>query len=595
MGSMAWRMDDILFQLISAASGESLRGWTEPRMVERGEGYLGNVLEAAEVEGEGVVAKVRGTGDYFVHVFSDGAGGLEAKCSCPVHWRCKHAVAAVLRCAGELKEGHPLALRAPSSAFWQDARAAIDARRHAWEQDARDPEGWTAFRAQARATAERKAAQIREGTAAEERVFAEYLAELAARREEVLTACERGVRGDIFSAVDRFLSCMPPDEYPAGSEPGSPTVDCIDATMAEVLAALRKSGMGEADLIVWGIGLCDSDHFYVYDHVGAPVENLVVPPEDAPPAPEIWREVAVKLEKKIEDLCAEKRGEDGEQQMLGLLHALRNAWRRAGDEIRAADCWMRHATEAACWQKAADFLNRAGRFDDAIRIAREGIAVAGKTSRYGNDCADLLLEPLADAFSGKGDHVRAAAILAEQFLGWIGAYDTNRTVASFHKLLDEAEKAGVREEVRAAILHALKTGVNPEPLHDWPGGESVGYAAPDADPEPPPWPLPRAGEGIRHREMRWGTMWHWCQYDQEFLLKLALEKGDAEEIAMRFASLPEYPHSSMCYQREVGEMLAAVREKLVGVRDDLVEIIDHPRLHWSRPEDRPWLAASRRR
>lgn len=585
---------------LRSATAASLLDWTDPRMVVRGEEYLGKVLEMADAGDFGVVASVRGTADYFTRVFLDNAGGLESECSCPVHRRCKHAVAVILKCAKRLANGDPAWNQVADSAFLREAREAIAASAARREEGRK--EAARAQEASSAGTGESDAGEWHD--AQNEKEWDDYVAGLESGREKVLAACAQGEREDIFAAVDRFLQHMIPEYGPPTEEQSERSRICIDSTMETAIGALRKSGMDEDDLIVWAIGLADPEHSLVYDDVGHPIYELASPPEEQAPDAEVWRRVAGKLEAWIEGLCAADGKGGGEPQRQYLLEALRKAWRRAGDESRAADCWMRHASWAGYWKEAADFLNFVGRHDDAIQVAREGIRVSARTSDYGNDYDRRLLEPLADAFSGKGDHPKATAILAEQFLSWMGAYEFHRTTASFAKVLEEAERAGVKEEVRAAILQALKTGVNPVPLQDhvfkataanrWcPVPKKVEYTAPDALPETPPWPLPRSGEGNGgFSDSRWKTNWAWCQYDQEFLLKLALENGDAEEIAFRFCNLPEYPRSSSCYLRDVGPMLRAVREKMLGFRPDIIEAIDNPRLHWAEIEKRPRFAAS---
>ena len=89
-------MDEKLKNLLAAATDESLFAWTDPKMVGRAYGYLEKVDGLSFIEGQGVVAKVHGTEDYYTRVFCDESGNLESVCSCPVGHRCKHAVAVVV-------------------------------------------------------------------------------------------------------------------------------------------------------------------------------------------------------------------------------------------------------------------------------------------------------------------------------------------------------------------------------------------------------------------------------------------------------------------------------------------------------------------
>lgn len=358
--------------------------------------------------------------------------------------------------------------------------------------------------------------------------------------------------------------------------------DSFERTMLKVPAALRQAGLSAVDVIDWVLRISRPSSrlcsYPLYD-------SIVVKPNGEYANPDVWRVVAERLLSELADFGDEQLEEapsDGDHQ----LREIREAFSKAGDEPRAIDCWVRYVPKIKNWIETVTFLNKFGRFDEAIELARRGVEASVGGDGYPNDYAEELMEPLADAFSGKGDHVHATAILAEQFLSWIGAYEYHRTVASFEKVLDEADRAGVRAEIRTAILHALKTGVNPAPLCDWkvtapvqecewrPVPELVVYRAHDASPETPEWPLPRSNERLKFFDLRWGTMRLWCQQDQEFLLKLALAEGDRHEVARRFDALPEFPHNNgFPLQDDRLAMLDAVAAAVGDERPDIAEMI----------------------
>ena len=119
-------MDEKLKNLLAAATDESLFAWTDPKTVGRAYGYLEKVDGLSFIEGQGVVAKVHGTEDYYTRVFCDGGGNLESECSCPVGHRCKHAVAMVICASRQLGKGVPISECSTESEFWRSAENALE-------------------------------------------------------------------------------------------------------------------------------------------------------------------------------------------------------------------------------------------------------------------------------------------------------------------------------------------------------------------------------------------------------------------------------------------------------------------------------------
>ena len=127
-------MDEKLKSLIVAATDESLFAWTDPKMVGRAHGYLDKIGLLAEVKGNGIVAHVRGTDDYVTHVWLNEEGAIESECSCPVGYRCKHAVAAILSCSRRLAAGEPVGTLPEDGNVWRSAQSQLaDVRRRRQE------------------------------------------------------------------------------------------------------------------------------------------------------------------------------------------------------------------------------------------------------------------------------------------------------------------------------------------------------------------------------------------------------------------------------------------------------------------------------
>lgn len=578
-------MDEKLKSLLAAATDESLFAWTDPKMVGRAYGYLEKVDGLSFIEGQGVVAKIHGSKDYYARVFCDESGNLESVCSCPVGHRCKHAVAAILTCAKKMSAGEPIDEEPCDGAFATAANAAMAQVRARIEKR----------EAEAMALRQAEDAREEEWRRRNEADIGKFKAEFQQQREKVLRICADGHVDDIIDATELFLRYMRHSTVEHNPSSFEDEYAMLDPTVQAVIPALRKSGASVADILVWAVratrpyGDCDATDT---------ITNLLSEPQGEYADPKVWREVAERLQRQMDEFPDDASG--GEWSALWhQAEAIRDAWLRAGDERKAAGYLVKYVSRVHNWKEVAEFLNRYEMYDEAINVARAGIAASRYTSDYGNDYCEMMQEPLADAFAGKGDHAKAAAILAEQFLDWMGCYEYHRSVESFRKVLDEAEKAGVREAVRTALVHALKTGVNPLPLQEWkaePEKEDfpwkrlpkrVSYQAYDALSETPPWPLPRANEGVLLFELRWDTTMGWCQFDQEFLLKLDIEEGDREKVALRFCDLPEYPKSSDYYQHDVEPMIAAVKRMMEGFRPDIVEVINDPRRHWSSPAKNP--------
>lgn len=416
----------------------------------------------------------------------------------------------------------------------------------------------------------------------EEEEIKAYRDEILAAQRAVEAACDEKDANHIKSSAEELMriagdatSYYYPGEF---AEEFAAFRRIID----KVPEALRSAGLSAADLIIW---VCRTGRPSGWMCSSLLFNTFVNAPSGEYAKQDVWREVAERLKEELKSFDEDQLDEapsDGAHQ-LDLIY---EAWKRAGDPQQALPLWIEYVPKIKNWKEVAKLLNNWAWYDEAIRIAREGIK-ACMSGDYPNDYEEEMMEPLADAFSGKGDHLKAAAILAEQFLSWIGAYEYHRSVESFNKILNEAELAGVKEETRTAIIHALKTGVNPEPLRDWkraalpdygselyPGPRPVAYRAPDALTETPLWPLPKSNEGLELFDLRWDTTKWFCQQDQEFLLKLALAEGDKQEIIRRFEALPEFPNNNgFRMPDEKIAMLDAVAAAVGDIRPDIAELI----------------------
>ena len=116
-------MDDKLTALLADVTDERLFAWTDSKMVGRAYGYLDKVEGITFVDGQGIVARVHGTSDYYTKVFAGGDGDFDSVCSCPVGHRCKHAVAVILNVSKKIKDGGCIAENAAGCEIWKVAES----------------------------------------------------------------------------------------------------------------------------------------------------------------------------------------------------------------------------------------------------------------------------------------------------------------------------------------------------------------------------------------------------------------------------------------------------------------------------------------
>lgn len=543
---------------IKKLTPEQLDAWTDIRMVGRGYGIVDNVSQIVTAD-DCVSARVRGGSLYVTSVFSGEDGKIDSRCTCPVRNRCKHAVALMLKVQRMQKSGEKLPIgEIPAE---MDARLLVRAAEEAKKRE-EEAKRLAALREEERREAARRA-EI-------ERIKSDF----EQVREKVLVACSRRDAPAICEAVEDLLVWSDDDEaelnYP-GEFQYVPKI--VDWTMETVVVSLRASGWSAADVLVWSSRLTRPYHFF---NPGKVIESLWDAPFGEYVGAEVWAAVGERLEAGLTEIPKDKWG--GRDSLWNhQLECIHKAWSRAGCEEHSVRSFVEYVGKAKNWVRTMRLLNRFGRYDEAIRIGREGIreCLDSGDIECEDENGDLLMEPLADAFAGRGDYAMAAAVRAEMFLD--GLCSSARTVECFYAILSEAGKVGLREKVRAALVHALESGWNPQSIVTWKRTEMkeddifrippkrVEHPFRGKVDEAPEWPLPWANEGIRLFDSRWGDLTNHCQKDYEFLLRLALVEGDKDEIARRFCDLPSFPRNE--------ELLERVKDAMKGVRPDIVEVV----------------------
>lgn len=364
----------------------------------------------------------------------------------------------------------------------------------------------------------------------------------------------------------------------------------VGPTMDVVLEAVEANGVDPVDAIICVYELTAPDREL---SIGDRLEAWKRSPTGKYAQPSVWEEVAHRIREKLDEIPeADYSVGDCHSRPWYWVNSFREAWERAGKVGNAIDCYLKYVSRIGNWREVAHYLNRHQLYDKAIEVVREGVKVCLDSGEYDNDFDAQLQGPLADAFSGKGDYLTSAAVRAEAFLA-------NGSVEQFNQVLAEAEKAGVREQVRKALIHALETGQNPASIvtfkfhpakqkFEWrPVPKPVIYQIKLTSPETPPWPLPWANEGIQLSDSRWEDFKSACQGDMEFLLKLAILDGDKAEIARRFDDLPETPNNGgLPLEGAKTEMCELVMAAMKGYRDDIVQRLSALRKSCYVREDR---------
>lgn len=518
--------------------------WLDERFAARAWNYRENVRDIYAVE-DGYAGYVRGTKLYVTKLTVDSCGEFVSSCSCPIGKNCKHAGALAFVVSERLAQGAAISSDVP-----KDLLAALEeAASRQYQKTKKEPQ--------------------------QTKVVPDYVIkfkrEFAEARQAVDDACKTKDLELIKDRLLQFLAFADDDEFYMSPAELVVESDCISPTLDKAIERRRELGEGPVELLVWGYEVQMR-----YSLFGTWLSDMIDHPSEEMADPKTWRQVAERLEKSLLGMSSDW---DGEMDMEYMMRSVREAWERAGDEEHALDSWLKMYARCGFWYETAELLNKFGRYDEAIAIAREGIRVGETTSEFGNDYSARLQTPLAEALDGKGDWNKATAILAEQFLDCVGAYDYNRSEASFAKVLEFAERACCHDEVYRALIHALETGWNPKCLwtytedrmprsSDW---RSVPKRVRERSTDPlrkePNWPFPKAEEGIRLFSFRWGVLEWFCQMDMEFLLRLAIAKGDREESARRFEDLIHFP------KKDSKVNVDKLREMMRGYRQDIVEAI----------------------
>ena len=518
-------MDEELKNLLSAATDESLFAWTDPKMVGRAYGYLEKVDGLSFIEGQGVVAKIHGSKDYYARVFCDESGNLESVCSCPVGHRCKHAVAVVVCASRRLGKGVAIPERPVDDELWQSAKKAFD---------------------DAKARALERNRRILEQRAAKERELSRWLEEKRAASFALFNGflekmVERNANGDVkgvLSILDEACAATGDD---FDIEPyGGELYGLIDEMSRIAIEAMNTSNMADKDKLLFAHDAEISYRYYASPHLV--YDEFWKEPKSSAFPKEVWDEVGDILKSRLDDNAFVEET-DFHALCFTVADACDAYW-RAGRGEDAFALRKRFAAETESWCDCADDLCRLGRREEAKSLLLESWKfVRGPESEEWHS-GSCLIEKLAEVYAGEGNYAYATALLAENWLSLVGGYGHCEDRGALERILDMAGKAGCRHEVFAALAYAVDTGFPSLylPCNDEPRlarGKKICFPL-VLPKESPPWPLPATGLDFGRLLPIFTIDAHWWEAEA-VLVVVAIREGLLDEAARRYVALPSRP------------------------------------------------------
>ena len=518
-------MDDKLTALLADVTDERLFAWTDPKMVGRAYGYLDKVEGISFVDGQGIVARVHGTSDYYTRVFVGGDGDFDSVCSCPVGHRCKHAVAVILNVSKKIKDGGCIAENAADCEIWKAAESSLAA---------------------ARAKIEERERKILEQRQSKEREEEEFRQRIEKRRREALAAfgafleraqdCQsRGDCDGVLKVLDE--ACRKTDDDFDIEPYGGELYDLIEEISKVAIEALRCCKMSDSEKILFAH---DSETPYRYYASPRLLYDEYWKEENATKFPvDVWHEVGDSMRARLDDEAFVEKC--GYHALCGTVGDACDAYWRAGCGEDAFALRKRFAAKTDSWDSCADDLCRLGRRDDAKDFLLEAREFVRSPENEEWDDGHDLIDKLAEIYAGEGNFAYAAALLAENWLSLVGGIDHCSDQYGLERILDMAGKAGCRQEVFRALAHEVDTGypLRTKMCKNWHEPTS----------EPPTWPLPPTGLNLGIHKPLFSIDTHWWEAEA-VLIRVAIKEGLLEEAAHRYKFLPSRPGGYFGVSRE---------------------------------------------
>ena len=230
----------------------------------------------------------------------------------------------------------------------------------------------------------------------------------------------------------------------------------VSQAMIPVMAALPQSSMKAAIQILWMMDLEREDDYHILQDT-----DLVY--NDIRYLPSVWRDVSTVLENRLNNRypTSASLGRDQHYAYRRDVKQLLFALEKQGDMESAIRVQMVHIAQTRDYTKLVDDLLKLERREEAEQWLALGYhSVIEKEP--GTACT--LKNRLCDMFTEDGNHLAAAALIADDF------FEMPR-LEGFKKVEQVCESLGVWPLVRTALLTFLESNKLPDPDFDtewWP-------------------------------------------------------------------------------------------------------------------------------
>jgi uncharacterized Zn finger protein len=480
-----------------------------------------------------LLATVQGGDRYVVSVWlNDGKkrhDKIESHCTCPVGYNCKHAVATVAAYIQALTDGAKVPIADPDDPRWHKLSGTDAEFEEDWDDDddqeddeeaepAREPP--KGRRSSRRTTAEwdDKIQRLIRGKSHEE--LAEEVLSLIGRYPELREEYRERIalsEGDVDKLIiqarrelrdrtaeigwqnhwqgeghtpdysrlkhrlERMVELGHSDAVvPLGREfieramtqveqshDEGETAMAVAECLPVVFDAVMKSTLSEPQKILFAIDACLSDGYDVIGDSAAAVLDAKRPPAD-------WSAVADELSERLRTKpAASDDNWDRNYRRDRISSWLLDALEKAGRDGEMSAIYESEARATGSYERLVRYLVVEKRFDDAARWVKEGIE---RTREKLPGIASSLAASLCEVSRSRKQWDIVAAHAAWLFFERPGK-------AAFDELVAHATKAKCGEQVRAAALRFLETGVSP---FQWKASPKAG-ATLQVDSA---WPLP---------------------------------------------------------------------------------------------------------
>ncbi|MCL4193605.1 MAG: SWIM zinc finger family protein [Thermoguttaceae bacterium] len=463
---------------------DDLDDWVGPRSVERGRRYQesGQVHELALTDDGKLLAWVQGGDRYATEVEllperNDDAERLQSRCTCPVGFACKHAVAVVgefLAVSAEGKEPPVVSSSDPRLERLRVQSEPVDDRTSQSDGELRD---WLAAKPSAELVELVLAiADQFEGVAEElhqRRILAagtvDTIVRRARREIQELTAepvwydgwHDEGSLPDYSRLQRLFEHLRDAGEVRALMELGCELMAEASGQLAKshdegdisgsvavclrvVFEAVLHSELPEAEKLLYAIQADLRDEYDLASGAAA-IHDRQWPPE-------VWSQAADSLLQLISNSKPPDAGRlnrvHRDRETNWIVKALDRAGRR-GEATRLCESEVRVTLS---YERLVRRLIEEDRLDDAVRWAQEG---AERTADELPGIAMHLREMLREIAAKRGQWPEVAAHYARDFFA-------QPDVSGFGRLVQAAAAAGCEDVVRRAALRFLETGKLPE-------------------------------------------------------------------------------------------------------------------------------------